>query len=1746
GPVILLTVAIAALGIPGVEDFGRVHAVLVIAALLVAASHFSVAVINWTSTLSVAPQTLCRMDLDDGIPDALRTLVAVPCMLSSEAEVDELVAALEIRYLANRDPNLYFALLSDYSDAPAQRMPDDAALLARARAGIEALNQTHEPDGPPRFCLLHRQRLWNAAERVWMGRERKRGKLAELNDFLRGDGAADLHLVVGDAQVLQRVNFVITLDADTELPPQSAQRLVATLAHPLNRPRLDHAKRRVIEGYGVLQPRVSVGASRGVASALARLYSDEIGLDPYTRLVSDVYQDLYAEASYIGKGIYDVDAFHAVTGSRFPDNLILSHDLLEGSYARTGLVSDVELFEHHPDRYDTDIRRRHRWTRGDWQVASWLLPWVPGPRGRWLRNTLSSHHRWKLLDNLRRSLVPPALLVLLLNAWLLGSQPLYWTALVMAVIFASPLLISFDHFLARNPRMEWGLHFRLNWEAMLRRLQQTSLLLAMLAFEAIHNLDAIGRSLWRMLASHRHLLQWTPASELARRSAHSVRSYYRLMWPAPVLAVVVAALVVYRNEPSGYIAMPFLLLWALSPWLACVLSRPSRLLAEVELDASQRAFLGVMARRTWHFFDATVTSEHNYLPPDNYQEYPREQTAQRTSPTNIGMYLVSALSAWDFGYLTQPQMLARIEETLDSLEQLRRYHGHCYNWYDTVSLEPLPPAYVSSVDSGNLIGALLVLARGLDMLDEARVLPNQVWRGLRDSWHVCVEVAAQHPRWSRADAAQIDAALASLPTPVTSLQAQAERLNALAEQVDALVAHVGDDEMPADIAVDAATEFSIEPALPWLRQLQQQCRAALTELATCAPWLEHGAQASADTDLDALLQRLDHNPSLRRAAVLGAGAARMDSAADATTNAVRAALTGLPEWLRARKHKAQSLAARCRALTDVDYRPLWVRNQKLLSIGYNVDQHSRDNSTYDLLASEARLTSFVGIAQGKLPREHWFALGRLLTIAAGRPALLSWSGSMFEYLMPLLLMPSFDNTLLTRTCLSVIARQIGYGREQGVPWGISESAYNITDAHLVYQYRAFGVPGLGFKRGLADDLVIAPYASALAAILRPDAACRNLRDLHALGASGHYGFYEAVDYSPARLPKGAKFALVRTYMAHHQGMIFTALSAALNERPLQKRFTREPMFRANQLLLQEKVPAALSIDATTLHAEQMLAPQREVPGVARVITALDTSVPQLQLLSNGRYHTIISQTGGGYSQWGELEVNHWQQDATCDSSGMFCYVQDLDRGELWSNTWQPVRATAQHYAATFAQASAEYMRLDHGIETQTRIAISSEDDIELRRVRVTNRSDTRRRLALTRYVEWVMTRHSDAQAHPAFNKLFVESEFLAEQNALLARRRPRGDDEDPPYFLHLIGVRGNNIGPVSYETRRDVFIGGDRDTSDPIALTSATALANTSGAALDPIAALRREIVLQPGQTATIDIITGVATSRGAALELAARYADRDFGTRVFDLAWTREQVIRHQLNLVPGDVRLFTRMAGSVLYPDSAMRARGAATARPGVGQSGLWKYGISGDLPIVLVRIGSIAELPLVRQALQAHVYWHMHGLPVDLVVWNEDASGYRQELHDLIMGLIGSSAEAPTLDRPGGVFVRRSEHVSLDDRTLLLATARMVLHGRHGSISDQLPALEGRRTGSSKPLLRAWPTTVTSMAKPRDLQLFNGTGGFSADGSEYVIWLPNGVTTPLPWVNVLANAQFGSVISASGSAYSWNENAREFRLT
>ncbi|MGN6730108.1 MAG: GH36-type glycosyl hydrolase domain-containing protein, partial [Rhodanobacteraceae bacterium] len=813
--------------------------------------------------------------------------------------------------------------------------------------------------------------------------------------------------------------------------------------------------------------------------------------------------------------------------------------------------------------------------------------------------------------------------------------------------------------------------------------------------------------------------------------------------------------------------------------------------------------------------------------------------------------------------------------------------------------------------------------------------------------------------------------------------------------------------------------------------------------------------------------------------------------------------------------------------------------------GYAVGHIRLDTCRYDLLASAARLASYIAIAQNQVPASHWFALGRLLTRAGGgRPALVSWSGSMFEYLMPQLLMPNFAGSLLDASCRAAVAAQIAYGVRQEAPWGISESGYNVTDVHLNYQYRAFGVPGLGLKQGLGDDLVIAPYACAMALMLEPGAAVRNLQALRALGALTRYGFYEALDYTEGRVAPGQPFALVRSFMVHHHGMSFLALSNLLHDGPMQRRFMREPMFRAYELLLREKVPAVTPVRAGALESEPVQPVRAGAQPAVALITRMDTAIPRVHLLSNGRYHVLLSQTGAGYSAWCDLCLTRWAGDGTRDAEGQFCHLRDVESGQRWSATFQPCPAEGAEFSATFSQARAEFRRVDHGIECEMRVAVSAEDDVELRRVRLTNRSSRPRTLEITSYAELALNTRAADTAHPAFSKLFVQTELAPELDALLASRRPRGADESNPWLLHQMNVRAGAEGSASFETDRARFLGRLREISRAQAMERAEPLSNSAGAVLDPCMAIRRRVQIAPGRSVSIDLVTGIAPTRETARALATKYREKHLYERVFELAWTHEQVVMQQLNVGARDAQLYEQIAARLLYVGDARRT-GAPIGLP--TQSALWKHGISGDLPIVLVRIANASQLDLVRQLIKAHGWWQSRGLSADLLIWNEELSGYRQELQDHILYLINSSLEARNGDGPGRMHAWRIEHLSSEDRALMLAVARCVYSGNEGRLRDQV-ARAAAENETAPPLLPQRKPHAGSavLQPPAGLIGFNGLGGHSPDGDEYVMWLPDGATTPAPWCNVLANERFGSVVSESGSAYSFATNAHEFRLT
>jgi cellobiose phosphorylase len=1666
---------------------------------LLCTSQLAAALVDWAATLLASPHLLPRMDFSEGIPPQSRTLVVIPTMLASAPAIADLLEGLEVRYLANQDENLRFALLTDLLDAREETLPVDEALVSLAKGGIEELNGKYGgPSGGPNigpFLLFHRPRRFNPREGIWMGYERKRGKLAALNAFLRrGNAQSDFALVVGNTAEISQTKYVITLDTDTRLPRDAARELVGAMAHPLNRPIFDERTQRVRAGYGILQPRMAESLS-GIRSRYAQLWGSEPGFDPYTRAVSDVYQDLFQEGSFIGKGIYDVDAFERALSGRFPEDRILSHDLVEGCYARSGLLTDVQLYEEYPPRYATDVLRRHRWIRGDWQIALWTLPWVPVPCKGWQKNPLSRLARWKIFDNLRRSLVPSAATLLLLLGWTSLFRPWLWTLSVLSVFLVSPLVASLMDALRKPEDVLFEQHLTQAGRSAAVRFAQAVFALACQPYEAMFSVDAIVRTAFRVLLSHRRLLEWNLASDAKPGRGSNLAASCRTMWIAPALSAATAIFLARLRPDALATAAPILALWFAAPALAWWLGRPLTRHAS-KLTEADVHFLRGTARKTWAFFETFVGPNDHWLPPDNVQEHPTEVIAHRTSPTNMGLSLLANLAAHDFGFISTGRFIERTANAVHTMKTLARHRGHFYNWYDTQSLEPLRPHYVSSVDSGNLAGHLLTLRQGLLALVDETIAGPRLFAGMADTLALVADAAEGR---DRAEIAEVEKALISaLNAPPATLAAVCEAIESIAKAAHALAAR---------LAAGPEGQAGV-----WAQALVRQCGDAMADLAFIA------AQPSLP----------DPIPTLR--ALAGTGSHRAEK----------------------RIAVVQSLALAASDLARMEYDFLFDKTRHLLAIGYNVDDRRRDASYYDLLASEARLSTFVAIAQGQLPQESWFALGRRLTSEGGKPILLSWSGSMFEYLMPMLVMPTYEGTLLDQTCRTAVERQIAYGAQRGVPWGMSESGYNLVDAHLNYQYRAFGVPGLGLRRGLAEDLVVAPYASLLALMVAPEEACHNLRHLAAEGCEGRYGFFEAIDYTPSRLPRGKTSALVQSFMVHHQGMSLLALAYLLLDRPMQKCFKADRAFQATMLLLQERIPNPV---APYLHTSELAQSRTTTAGVETPVRVFDTPhtlSPEVQLLSNGRYHVMLTNAGGGYSRWKDLAITRWREDGTRDHWGTFCYVRDAASGTFWSTAYQPALKRSDSYEAIFSESRAEFRCRKHDLDTHTEIAVSPEDDIELRRITVTNRARKRRTIDLTSYAEVVLASPAADAQHPGFSNLFVQSEILRQRQAILCTRRPRSASEASPWMFHLMAVHGADAGEISYETDRSRFIGRGRTVTDPQAMNSGAKLSDSQGSVLDPIVAIRQRITLEPNASATVNIVTGVGETREVCLGLVDKYQDRRLADRVFDLAWTHSRVALQQINASEADAQLYSGLAGAILYASAALRADPHVVKNNRRGQSGLWGYSISGDLPIVLLKIRELASTELVRRLVQAHVYWRRRGLKVDLVIWNEDHSGYRQVLNDQIMALIAEGGESNETDRPDGIFVRPADQIAEEDRILVETVARVVLTDVQGDLADQL--------SHRSPVTQIYPPPlairsqrikpVAARANPvgprTDLILWNGIGGFTPDGHEYVITTWPGLVTPAPWANVLANPRFGTVLSEGGSAYTWAENAHEFRLT
>ena len=1650
------------------------------AASLIPASVLAITMVHWVITRALPPATLSKLDCRKALPPQAKTFVVVPVVIGSAAEIASLAEQMETHWLANSDPQLQVALLADLVDAPQEEMPGDRTIVDGLVSAVRKLNQRHGADGAKPFHLLLRPRQYNAGEACWMAWERKRGKLEQFNRLLVDDDWSAFSLHEGAPAALRKVRFVVTVDADTLLPSGSVGRLVGTLAHPLNQPYLDRATGQVIRGYSLVQPRVEISPHAGIRSLFARLFTGETAIDIYSRAVSDVYQDLFGAGIFVGKGIYDVRAFHASVDGRVPQNRILSHDLFEGALGRAALATDIVLYEGFPASYPEYARRLHRWIRGDWQLLAWLWPKVPGGDGQMQRSTIAGIDRWKMLDNLRRSLVAPGLLVLALAGWfVLPGSPWFWTALVVLAP-GWQLFTDVISGLARGRRVgaSYGLLARLSDQA-----GRWLLAIVYLPHEALLSLHAISVTLWRNFVSHRHLLQWTAAAHVAARMKQgSPRpNIWHEMWLGPALSLAIFAVLIWLRPSALAVAAPLLALWIAAPEIAYWTSRPRRTdvrpLAEGDVE-----YLRLLARRTWYFFERFAGPEDNWLPPDNYQGPPHEEIGHRTSPTNIGMLLLSTAAAWDLGYVGRAELAARGRNVFDAMARLDRYRGHFYNWYETRHLRPLEPRYVSTVDSGNLAVSLIAFAETLREASSHAELEAQRWTGLGDLFGLLDEACE-----SLGGTAELRAVIADCR----------ERCGARAN---------------ADAGPGADDEIAL---LGWLRE-------------RALPMIEGEAESVADhvsdtlaeelRDLFAWLDRLLHHVNEME---------RDMGAADE-----------LAAELKQQADEAIALA------WSMDFAWLYDEERRLFFIGYNISASRIDTHHYDLLASEARLASFFAIAKGDVPIEHWFHLQRPVTRGPGGLSLLSWNGSMFEYLMPRLLLRGEPETLLGESERVAVEIQRRHGRQHDLPWGVSESAYGERDPEHRYRYQAFGTPGLGLKRGLARDQVIAPYASALALAIVPGEATANLRRLSAMGAEKRYGMWEALDFTPDRAPASARFAPVVAYMAHHQGMILCAIGNLLTDDRMVDRFARDPQMRLVSLLLSERVPHEIPPEIERL---ETLEPAEEAVQVEAAVPwePVHTPFPQAQIMGNGRLSCWISESGGGTLRWQGQSLTRFVADATRDADGMWIYLQDMDSGELWSATRQPTGAVPQEYRVIFQPHLAEFHRRDHGIDVRLEVGVGSGDDLEIRRLTIVNESGRPRRLRLTSYAEIVLAPPLEDERHPAFSKLFVGGEFIPRIGGVMFNRRPKSPREAPPVLVQFVIDASGPVEDLNYEMDRGMFIGRGGTLKNP--LGASQELKRSSGLTLDPVSALQCEISIDPGERKVLCFVTVAAASRSTALEVAARHSTLSAMEWVLGDAATETARVLGRARLSPAMLPEVQSLGSLMVYPHAALRAPPDKIERNRFGQSGLWGLALSGDLPILLLRTDGIGQR-LVPLLAAAHNYWRHAGLPVDLVILQTSGSTYVEPIRDDLMELLREAGSSEMLGRKGGIHLLFADQSGPDMVRMLEAMAWAVVDDNGGPIADQIARarVPAKLPPPIIPSLAEPAADPVQRLRPDNLLFANHAGGFSADGREYVINQNGAEPTPAPWANVLANDEFGTLVTETGGGFTWAINSGEHRLT
>ena len=1508
-----------------------------------------------------------KLDFRNGIPEQNATFVVIPTIIKNGKRVEELMHKLEVYYIANKSDNIYFALLGDCSTSSNEEEGFDEEVINTGKKMVDILNKKYPDEKFTKFNFIYRKRMWNEGEEAYLGWERKRGLLNQFNEYILGNISNPFKTnTITNVASMPPIKYIITLDADTDLVLNSAKELIGAMAHILNKPELNKSEDLVIAGHALIQPRIGIDLMSSIKSLYTKIYAGAGGVDVYANAISDIYQDNFEEGIFTGKGIYDLKIFSKILNNEIPENTILSHDLLEGSYLRCGLATDIMLMDGYPVGYNSSKSRLHRWIRGDWQIIIWLKDKIKNKRGEIKNNPLNILSKYKIFDNLVRSLLEVSSVLTIIYMCILDYfykikiWPIITTVLIAVL---TPTVIDvINKIVFKREGEKRQKTFNKTLSGINASLLRGLFTLATLPDKAYMSANAICKTLYRLKVSKKHMLEWVTAEEAEKMAKKDIKSYYINMAPNIILGIL-GILYIFINAKNPFSALIFVisLLWLIAPAIMCYISKEIVVNNKKELlvDKDKQYVLEV-GKRTWQFFKDYLVKENNYLPPDNYQEDRKPKAIKRTSSTNIGLALLAVISSYDLGYETQKNTLELLNKMIDTIYNLQKWNGHLYNWYNIETLEPLRPRYISSVDSGNFVGYLYVVKQFL---------------------------------------------------------------------------------------------------------------------------IQNGQE---DTRIDELIEH-------------------------------------------------------------TDFTKLYNEKMQLFSVGYNVEENMLTDSYYDLLASEARQTSLVAIAKKDIEQKHWYNLSRTLTVLNKYKGLISWSGTAFEYLMPNINIPKYPGSLLDESCKFLIMSQKEYNKKLKIPWGISESAFNLKDLNNNYQYKAFGIPWLGLKRGLADEIVVAPYASMMAIIDEPIEVLKNLKQLEKLGMYNKYGFYESIDYTPTRLRKNETKAIVKTYMAHHQGLILLSINNLMNNNIVQKRFVQNPEIEAVDILLQERMPENIIITKEEKEKVEKIKYIDYENATQREITKINTKLNNVNVIGNDKYTIIMDQKGNGYSKYNNILINRYKYTDD-EEQGIFFFFKNIKTKRIWTSNYMNYLSKADKYVMCFTPDMNKITRQDGNIETITKISVAPTEPVEIRRIELVNHGIEDETIEITSFLEPLISEKEQDYAHRAFNKLFLEYEII--EDTILIRRKSRDKSKSDMFLAVNLYAENEIIGETEFEVDKEKFYGREA-IGLPKTVESSIPLGRNIGLTTEPIVAIKNTVKIKANEKVAFNLIMCVSESKEKVIELINKFTNSETIKRNIELAKVKVEAESRYLNIKGKEIDLCQKILGYLIFPNPLKRIINKNKKVISAYVSELWKYGISGDLPILLVKVKDISDIEILKQVINVYEYLRVKNINIDLVIVDEEQHSYENYTREGIINIILNKNMGYLQNIRSGIFVLNN--LSKEEIQVLEFRANLVLDVSLGKIERQLTDLEEeyietiKQIGDEKiPQIAEEPEQIRKKLEDEQLKYCNEYGGFSLDGKEYNIRINKDNKLPTVWSHVLANEKFGTVVTENMGGYTWYKNSRLNRLT